>query len=185
MSSTLNLDIVFTSFLLLEEKIWTRGPLVTAKVSAGGEAVSLIGGGGKEIEVMGVSFCEGRSRSEEKVFQYFCSGVRVEGPVGSFTRWRGWTSAAIVGGRGGVVEWLSGGEVKMVEVEILIFGGPCGAKISGTQHHARGASNVVDLCSSIIKIEFQTDGITVLSSRFRWTLSTSRFACMMTLSGVL
>jgi hypothetical protein len=49
--------------------------------------------------VIGEECCDGSSRSSEpKDDQYFCSAVRVEGPLGSFMGCRGWTSAAIVGG---------------------------------------------------------------------------------------
>lgn len=65
------------------EKIWTRVPVVTAKKSLVEGRRGFEGGGGKEMCVMGDwegVFCE-----DLKPFQYCCSGVRGEGPVGSFT----------------------------------------------------------------------------------------------------
>lgn len=80
-----------------EEKIWMREPAVMAKVSEGGVSDVEDGGGGKEMWVTG-ELCGVGSRScEVNVRQYFCSGVRGEGPAGSLTGARGVTSVAIVG----------------------------------------------------------------------------------------
>lgn len=46
--------------------------------------MSAVDGGGKEICVMGFECCDGRRSWLEKECQYFCSGVRVAGPAGSY-----------------------------------------------------------------------------------------------------
>ena len=60
-----------------------------------GAVKALVDIDGKEMCVIGEEDGEGSCRSDENVLQYFCSGVRGEGPVGSLTRVRGSTSAAI------------------------------------------------------------------------------------------
>lgn len=71
--------------------------MVTAKSSCGAESAFKGGGGGIEIDVTGDECCEGSRRSSEvKEFQYFCSAVTLEGPLGSFSGCTSWTSAAIV-----------------------------------------------------------------------------------------
>ena len=88
MSSTPNREIFLTTLRVLDEKICTREPVVTAKRSWAG---------GTDMWVMGDECCDGSRRSsEEKEFQYCCSDDILEGPFGSFTGCSGCTSAAIV-----------------------------------------------------------------------------------------
>jgi hypothetical protein len=99
MSSTPNREIVFTTFRVLEEKICTRDPVVTANKSCDTDWRFESGGGGMEMWVTGDECCDGSSRnSEVKEFQYLCSDVSVEGPFGSFKGWSSCTSAAILCG---------------------------------------------------------------------------------------
>jgi len=79
-----------------------REPVVTAKRSWD-ETVRFEGGGsGVEMWVIGDECCDGsRRNSELKDCQYFCSAVRVEGPLGSLRGCKSCTLAAIVGRRGG------------------------------------------------------------------------------------
>lgn len=58
-------------------------PLVTAKLSLVEVTNGLLDAGGKDICVMGDE--EGMFCEDLNSFQYCCSGVRGEGPVGSFT----------------------------------------------------------------------------------------------------
>lgn len=96
-SSTLNREMVLTTLRVLEEKIWTRDPVVTAKRSCDADRRFEGAGGGMEICVTGDECCEGSRRSSEaNEFQYFCSEVRLEGPFGSFIGCTSCTSAAIV-----------------------------------------------------------------------------------------
>jgi hypothetical protein len=96
-SSTPNREIVFTTFRVLEEKICTRDPVVTANRSCDADWRFEAGGGGMEMWVTGDECCDGSSRnSEVKEFQYFCSDVNIEGPFGSFKGWSSCTSAAIL-----------------------------------------------------------------------------------------
>jgi hypothetical protein len=98
MSSTPNREIVFTTFRVLEEKICTRDPVVTAKRSCAADCKFDSGGGAIEMCVTGDECCEGSSRNSDVYeFQYLCSEVNVEGPFGSFRGCSSCTSAAIVG----------------------------------------------------------------------------------------
>lgn len=98
MSSTPNREMVLTTFRVLEEKICTRDPVVTANRSCGAVSEFEGGGGGIEICVTGDECCDGSRRSSEvNEFQYCCSEVMVEGPLGSFTGCSSCTSAAMAG----------------------------------------------------------------------------------------
>ncbi len=67
---------------------------MTAKKSLLEGSKALIGGGGNEIWV--IVDGEGIFCVDLKLFQYSCSGVVGEGPVGSFTCWSFVTGAAIL-----------------------------------------------------------------------------------------
>jgi hypothetical protein len=67
---------------------------VTAKWSLFDGRRGLLGGDGYEMWVTGD--CEGTFCDDLKPFQYCCSGVMGEGPLGSFTCWSFVTGAAIV-----------------------------------------------------------------------------------------
>lgn len=98
MSSTPKREMFLTTFRVLEEKICTRDPVVTANRSCDADSRFEGGGGGIEMWVTGEECCDGSSRSSDaKEFQYFCSDVSVEGPFGSFVGCSSCTSAAIVG----------------------------------------------------------------------------------------
>ena len=67
MSSTANLDIVFTGLRVLEENICTRDPVVTANKSCADTVRFEGGGGGNEMWVIGEECCDGSSwRAELK-----------------------------------------------------------------------------------------------------------------------
>lgn len=78
------------------EKICTRMPVVTAKWSLLDGRRGLGGGGGNEICVIGKEPPgEGIRNWDRKDFQYCCSGVMGEGPLGSFVCCNFVTGAAI------------------------------------------------------------------------------------------
>ena len=110
-SSTPKRLMVLRSLRVLVEKIWTRLPLVTAKVSEGeGSAAVAVAccvcelvlvmeeelrsegrhddtyddDEGEEMCVIGLELGDGMSCREENERQYFCSGVLAPGPRGSF-----------------------------------------------------------------------------------------------------
>jgi len=77
-------DMVFRGLRVRVEMIWMREPEVTAKQSgAEEEALELREGGGHVMLVIGEECCDGsRKMGDVNVSQYFCSGVRDEGPFG-------------------------------------------------------------------------------------------------------
>ena len=90
-----------------------RGPDVIAKLSSDAESETEAGGGceGQEMCVMGLDCGDGSWICEEKVAQYFCSGVVGAGPDAVLKGASGTTSAAIFSVCGGGGDRVGVGDI--------------------------------------------------------------------------